>query len=173
MSNLLQHSANRAGRAVAGYAPGQNRPLRGYAGTMATYGAVTAALGGLAQRQGRAVPRASASDIVLIACATHKVARLLAKDAVTSPIRAPFTRFSGPAGDGELAEEVRGAGVKHAIGELITCPFCLAQWVATSLIFGLVFAPRVTRLAATTMTAVAGSDFLQLAYAWAQHKAEG
>jgi hypothetical protein len=28
------------------------------------------------------------------------------------------------------------------MGELLTCPFCLGQWVATGLIFGLVLAPR-------------------------------
>jgi hypothetical protein len=173
VSNLLQTSVDRLGRAVADYAPGQDRPLAGYAGAMSVYGAVTAALGGLAWFQRRDVPRASASDVVLITCATHKLARLIAKDAVTSPIRAPFTQFEGAAGDAELSEEVRGGGVKHAVGELITCPFCLAQWVATGFAFGLIFAPRVTRMVATTMTVVAGSDFLQLAYAWGQRKAEG
>lgn len=173
MSNLLQRSTDRAGRAVADYAPGQDRPLFGYAGAMGIYGAVAAAFSGLARLQRREVPRASTSDVVLIACATHKMARLIAKDAVTSPIRAPFTRFEGPSGDAELAEKVRGEGGKHAVGELITCPFCLSQWVATGFVFGLIFAPRATRLAAATMTAVAGSDFLQLAYAWGQRQAEG
>jgi ABC-type dipeptide/oligopeptide/nickel transport system permease component len=49
----------------------------------------------------------------------------------------------------------------------------VAQWIATGFAFGLIFAPRATRLVASTMTAVAGSDFLQLAYAWGQRKAEG
>jgi hypothetical protein len=79
----------------------------------------------------------------------------------------------GLSGDAELAEKVRGEDVKHAVGELIRCPFCLALWVATSFMFGLIFAPRATRLAAATMAAVAGSDFLQLAYAWGQRQAEG
>lgn len=173
MSNLLQRSTHRAGRAVADYAPGQNRPLRGYTGAIAAYGAAVATSSAVARLQRRVVPDVAASDVVLLACATHKLARLIAQDTVTSPIRAPFTRFSGPSGDSELAEEVRGSGLKHAVGELVTCPFCLAQWIATSFVFGLVFAPRATRLAAMTMSAVAGSDFLQLAYAWAQAKAEG
>jgi hypothetical protein len=118
------------------------------------------------------VPQASPFDVVLVAAATHKLARIIAKDAVTSPIRAPFTEFAGAAGDAELSEEVRGEGTRHAVGELLSCPFCLAQWIATGFAFGLVFAPRATRLVAATMTAVAGSDFLQLAYAWGQQKAE-
>ena len=55
-------------------------------------------------------------------------------------------------------------GVKHAVGELVTCPFCLAQWVGTAFVFGYVTAPRATRLAALTMTTVAGSDVLQFVY---------
>jgi hypothetical protein len=59
------------------------------------------------------------------------------------------------------------------VGELISCPFCTAQWVATGYAAGLVFAPRFTRLVGTTMAAVAGSDWLQLAYARLQQQAEG
>ena len=55
-------------------------------------------------------------------------------------------------------------GLRHAVGELITCPFCLAQWVATGLVFGYATAPKATRLAALTMTLVAGSDVLQFVY---------
>ena len=59
-----------------------------------------------------------------------------------------------------------------AAGELITCPFCLAQWVATGLAAGLVFAPRATRLVMSTFSAVAGADFLQYAYASLQQATE-
>ena len=84
---------------------------------------------------------------------------------MTAPIRAPFIRFEGASGHAEVAEEVREhGGVKHAVGELLTCPFCLAQWVGTGFVFGYVTAPKATRLAALTMTMVAGSDVLQFLY---------
>ena len=60
------------------------------------------------------------------------------------------------------------SGLRHSIGELITCPFCLDVWIATGFTLGLVFAPRVTRLVATAFTAVTGADFLHLLYAKAQ-----
>jgi hypothetical protein len=104
--------------------------------------------------------------------ATHKLSRLIAKDTVTAPLRAPFTRFEGPQGQGELHEEVRGHGARHTLGELLTCPFCLAQWVATAFAAGLVFAPRPTRLVASTFATVAISDALQNVYAFLQKKAE-
>ena len=58
------------------------------------------------------------------------------------------------------------------MGELLSCPFCLAVWVATALTGGLVLAPRVTRLVATILTAVTASDFLQFAYAAAQRSGQ-
>ncbi len=85
---------------------------------------------------------------------------------MTSPLRAPFTRFRGQSGPAELAEDARESSeARHSTGELLTCPLCTAQWVATSFVFGLVVAPRFTRLAASALTAVAGSDALQFAYA--------
>lgn len=160
---------SRVRSAVAGYAPGQDRPLRGYVLTMAGYAGLAGALAGLARLAGRTAPeRVAPGDLLLISCATHKVSRLLAKDSVTSPLRAPFTRYAGPSGDAELGEEVRGSGLRHSVGELVSCPFCLDVWVATGFAAGLVFAPRLTRLAAATFTAVAVSDTLQLVYAAVQ-----
>jgi hypothetical protein len=149
-----------------GYAGDEDRPLRGYSIAMATYVALAAGTAALARWRGRDIPeRPDPTDLVLVAAATHKLSRILTKDAVTSPIRAPFTRYREPSGDGEVMEEVRaGHGLRHAAGELLTCPFCLAMWTAGGLTAGLVFAPRLTRYASATLTAVAASDFLQLAY---------
>jgi hypothetical protein len=64
-----------------------------------------------------------------------------------------------------VSERVIGTGVRHALGELVTCPFCIAQWTATALVAGRVFSPRLTT-GVTTVAALAGtSDYLQLAYA--------
>jgi hypothetical protein len=148
------------------YTNGEQRPLAGDLGAMGVYvGLVSAAAAGV-RASGRELPeRIPVGDAFLLTVATFRLARRLAKDPVTAPIRAPFTRFEGASGHAEVAEEVREhGGVKHAVGELLTCPFCLAQWVGTGLVFGYVTAPKATRLAALTMTMVAGSDVLQFAY---------
>lgn len=158
------------------YAPHEHRPLDGDSAAMGAFGVLAAAVAAAAKVTGRPVPeRPSTQDVVLISIATHKLSRLLAKDSVTSPLRAPFTRYSEPGGAAEVNEDVRdqGSSVRHAVGELITCPFCLAVWVATGLTGGLVLAPRLTRLAATAMTATAVSDFLQMAYSISKEAAEG
>jgi hypothetical protein len=160
-------------RERAEYSQGEDRPLSAYAGGIAVYSTLVATLAGIARAQRRPLPSPTPFEVFLLATATHKLARLVAKENITSAIRAPFTRYEGTAGPAELHEEVRGDGARHAVGELVSCPFCLAQWAATGFVFGMVFAPRATRLVATTMTAVAGSDFLQLAYSWTQQKAMG
>jgi hypothetical protein len=166
----------RVARLRQAYAPHEHRPLGGYLIAMGTYAGVTAALAALAKATHRPMPeRPATADVVLLSIATHKLSRLLTKDAVTSPLRAPFTSYDKPIGSGEVMEQVRdsGSSTRHAIGELLSCPFCLAVWVATGLTGGLVLAPRLTRLVATALTAVAASDFLQMAYAVAQQEAEG
>ena len=147
------------------YRNGSDRPLAGYLSLLSVYTTGTAAAAVAARALGRSAPRRlSPWDVVQLTLATHKVSRMIAKDPVTSPLRAPFTRYEGVSAPSELHEEVRGHGIKHSAGELLTCPMCLAQWVATAFCAGLVLAPVPTRLAMATFTAVAGSDFLQHAY---------
>ena len=148
------------------YSHGEDRPLGGLLGAMSTYLALTAAGAAAVRASGKELPaRIPFGDAVLLSVATFRIARTIAKDPVASPLRAPFTTFQGQSGEAEVAEEVRvHGGVKHAVGELVTCPFCLAQWVGTGFVFGYVTAPRATRLAALTMTMVAGSDVLQFVY---------
>jgi hypothetical protein len=166
-----RHAAHREAEA---YRHGAERPLAPYLGTMVTYGASVAVLAAAGAAAGARLPETvSPWDVTLLGVATYKVSRLMAKDAVTAPLRAPFTEFQGPQGEAELAEQVRGRGLRHAVGELVSCPFCLAQWVATGFAAGLVLAPRATRTVAATFTAVAVSDVLQNVYALLQQKATG
>ena len=157
------------------YSPDEHRPLKGYATALAAYGAAVVGLGLVHRRSGRTLPeRIPPYDLAVLTVATHRVARTLTKDAITSPIRAPFARYVEPSAPAELHEEVRddATGWKHTFAELLMCPFCLAQWTATSFTAGYLFAPRATRVAAATMAAVAGADFLQYAYAAAQQHVE-
>ena len=157
------------------YAPGQGRPLRGYLALMSAYGTFVTGASLLARATGRLPDDVRARDIALCALATHKITRIIAKDSITSPIRAPFTTYEEPGGPAELVEEVRDdeGALKHAAGELLTCPFCLGVWTSTSLATGLLFAPRATRVAAGVFATVALADFLHFAYVAAEKAAEG
>ena len=153
------------------YQGDSERPLAAFSAIMGTYAAAVTGIVVVLRRHRRLLPEhVGAADLALMTVATHKLSRLLAKDPVTSPLRAPFTRFAGSSGPGELREKVRGEGPRKAIGALVTCPFCLGVWVSTGFASALVLAPRATRLAASVLTAVAGADVLQLAYAWLEQK---
>ncbi len=171
LRNTTTRVAQEAAETVRGeadaYRSGEDRPLESFAGLMGVYAALVAT-GTVAARRRGLPERPSWSDIALVAVATHKLSRLIAKDPVTSPLRAPFTRFAGTTGPAELKEEVRGTGARKAVGELLTCPFCVSQWLATGFTFGLVLAPRATRMAAAVLTSVTAADFLQFARAAAE-----
>ncbi|MGD1173225.1 DUF1360 domain-containing protein [Mycobacterium seoulense] len=164
--------ARREADAYRGEAP---RPLGGYVAVLVIYGLVVVVATVVALLSGRTLPeRWRIQDLITVTLGTHKLSRTLAKDAVTSPLRAPFTRYAGTGGPAEVKEEVRNESqLRHSLGELLTCPFCLDMWVATGFAIGLVFAPRFTRLIAGVFTVLAGADFLQLGYAMAQRSAEG
>ncbi|MGW7441985.1 DUF1360 domain-containing protein [Kitasatospora sp. NPDC054795] len=140
----------------------EERPLAGYLALLGTYTSVVAGIGGAAWATRRALPRLGPFEVVMLAGATHQLARMLTKDPVTSPLRAPFTRYRGTAGPAELAEDVRGTGMRHAVGELATCPYCAGLWTATALTAAHIFAPAAARVTTTVLSAVAGADLLQL-----------
>ncbi|HYG97422.1 MAG TPA: DUF1360 domain-containing protein [Solirubrobacterales bacterium] len=161
--------------AVAGYAEPEKRPPFGpYLAFMSIFGSLVSLALLIAKRQGRELPeRVGAGELLLVGTASHKLSRLVAKDKVTSPLRAPFTELEGKGGPAELEERSRGSGVRKAIGELLICPYCLGLWIVAAFSVGLVFAPRVTRFVASLFSALTISDFFQIAYKAAEEKGLG
>ncbi len=153
------------GSLASHYAPGQERPLGAYTILAGAYGTTFAGSLIALRARGHQLPeRPTAPDLLLLGIATHKLSRLIAKDKITSFMRAPFTRFQEPGGQGEVEEQPCGHGLRLAVGELLVCPYCLAQWVAAALTLGLIGAPRLTRLLSSVLVAHTISDFLQVAY---------
>lgn len=161
------------------------------------------------------------SDLALLGLATHKITRTAARDRVTAPIRAPFTKpfeeldgdanpTDAEASDGQSAGEDAGAEgaaslmtasaespqvrtrndssvgaspgqltthddpetaehplartFQHSLGELLTCPYCLAPWVALALHVGYVKQRPAARAVSSVFAAVTVSDVLNRWY---------
>jgi hypothetical protein len=139
------------------------RPLRTYAAIMTVF---LGGFGGVfaAASVRRSLPeRLSTYDLLLAGIAGHKLSRLIVKDEVTAPLRAPFVVVSEDE-EGTLSEEPRGDGFRRAVGELVTCPSCVGQWACAAFVAGLMTAPRTTRATASVFVADAISDFLHVAY---------
>jgi hypothetical protein len=144
---------------------GEEQRLYSYSTLMGLFNLILAVFLLLVKGMGRALPeRVDAKDLVLLGVATHKLSLIGAQDAVTSPLRAPFTELQEKESPKSLDEKPRGKGLRRSVGELVTCQFCLGMWVASFFTYGLVLAPRVTRLIATIFTVVTISDHLHQTY---------
>jgi Protein of unknown function (DUF1360) len=158
------------------YKGGEEMPLAGYASLLGVFSAaLVGVLRAARHTDGSAHTEASQArlgDLLLLGVATHKLSRLLSKDRVTSPLRAPFTEYEGAADASEVQEKSRGTGLQRAIGDLMTCPYCMGPWVATALISGFRKRPRMTRLVSGIFAVVAVSDFLHHTLSAVQKRAQ-
>jgi hypothetical protein len=144
---------------------GGEQPLPSYAAVAGLFNLIFALFLLIARKTGRPIPeRMETRDIALLGVATHKLSLLLAQDAITSPLRAPFTELQEKQSPKNVDEKPRGTGLRRSLGELVTCKFCVGQWVASFFTYGLVFAPAVTRLVASIFAIVALSDHLHQTY---------
>jgi hypothetical protein len=96
-------SIRRWARSQADYRQGEERPLAGYLALLGFYTAGAAAAEALIRMLGRTPARWSPWELTQLALATHKVSRLIAKDAITSPLRAPFTSYQGTTAPSEVS----------------------------------------------------------------------
>lgn len=155
------------------YAHGNPRPLSGYVTLMGVYSLLAGGLLAWARSAAKEDRQLGWGDLARLGVATARLSRLLTKDSVTSPLRAPLTRYAGHGLPSEVNEEVAGWARKrplpHAVAELVTCPFCMAQWTATGLVCAHVLAPRTARLATDILVAAAGADAVQYAVASLEH----
>jgi Protein of unknown function (DUF1360) len=144
---------------------GEEQRLYSYATLMGLFNLIFAVFLLFVKGTGRNIPeQVDTKDLALLGVATHKLSLIGAQDAVTSPLRAPFTELQEKESPKSLDEKPRGKGLRRSVGELLTCQFCLGMWVATFFTYGLVLAPRVTRLIATILTVLTISDYLHQAY---------
>lgn len=159
-------SNGRLGQVASAYDSDGEVNLSGFAGSVAAYAATVTAMAAAGHLRKQGLPGGySTKDLLLGGVAVHKFTRLVSKSSVASPLRAPFTEFQEAAGSGEHSESARGGhGVRHTVGELLTCPFCLGVWVGTGYIAGLVLAPGPARTWAALFTVTSISDGLQLGY---------
>jgi hypothetical protein len=166
MEAAVREVADKASEIKREYAHGEDKPMGSHLILVVIYNAIVGTFLAARWRSGKGFPtRIGAADLLLAGVATHKVSRVIAKDRVTAPLRAPFTEFQEEGGPGEVEEKPRQVGgMRQAIGELLVCPFCLAQWIATAALAGFATVPRTTRFVCSIFAAVTISDFLQILY---------
>ena len=159
MKSLLQSASDIS----TNYSP-TKKPLSAYLGLVGIYSLWTGILMICEAKRPTRLSSLSAEELIVSAIATHKLSRLITKDRVTSPFRAPFAKFVESEGAGEIEDDARGEGMQKAVGELITCPFCMSPWVAAGIATGWAVSPRIARASCGIFAAVGIAHFLHHAY---------
>ncbi len=143
-------------------------PLKGYAVLVGAYSVSAASLFVWASETGRLLKRAHPLDLAVLAVGSHKLARMVSKDRVTTVFRRPFTEYNGTTGalPGESVESARkDRGVmRQAIGELLSCPYCTTTWAATALIGTYLANRKLGRTVGTLLATVSLAEMMQSLY---------
>ncbi len=109
------------------------------------------------KREGPNALTIASSELPVMAMAVFALADVLAKEKVSTWIRGPFVVESIDHRPGVP----QGAGVRYAIGEMLTCTRCVGTWSALGLL-GLRTASPVAGRAASVILALTGAnDILQ------------
>jgi hypothetical protein len=129
---------------------------------MATFAGGLAAAGAIAKVLDRDAREHTSLDLAILALASFKASRTIARDEVTSFLREPFV--AGTAKEG-AEEPVESGDLRQAIGELVTCSRCIGTWVAAGLSGTQIIAPQFGRLLTWTLATAGANDFLQAGFA--------
>jgi hypothetical protein len=148
-----------------GYNKGDEVPLFSYAVLAGIFNLIFVLFLLLAKVSGRPVPeRIKLGDIVLLGVATHKLSWIVSRDAITAPLRAPFTELEEVESPTNVQEKPRDTGLQRSVGELLTCRFCLGMWISAFFAYGLVLFPAATRLVGAIFAILTLSDHLHQTY---------
>lgn len=142
----------------------EDEPLVSYLVAAAMFAGLVGSSLMLLLRAGRKPPVPDLRDLFLLSAATLRLSRLIARDRVMSPLRAPFTEIEVSPG-GTLQEHPRGTGPTRAIGELVTCPRCTAMWASGALCMSYCWAPHTTRTVSLILASSALSDLANRLFA--------
>jgi hypothetical protein len=99
-------------------------------------------------------------DIGLIGLASHRVGRIVAFERVAVPIREPFTATVPDSTGVDETVVARGRGVQWAVGELLSCPTCVASWAALMMYIGMALVPGPTRVLISVLSAAGVAELV-------------
>lgn len=115
----------------------------------------------LARRQnGEAELKLGLTELGVLSMATFALADTIAKQKVSTWLREPFV-VEGP-DHKPVAPE--GHGIRHAIGELLTCTRCVGTWSALGLVGLRVASPTAGATTATVLALAGANDVIQAGF---------
>ena len=120
-------------------------------------GGLTAVVALTRRRERDGTPAIPRRDLPVLAVATFALAVVLAKEKVSTWLREPFVLESAD----HKPVEPEGDGLRHAIGELLTCTRCVGTWSALALVGLRTASPSAGRATANILALAGVNDLMQ------------
>ena len=96
-------------------------------------------------------------DLAVTGAATFALSKVIARERIGSWVREPFV-------EEERGRRPRGSGLRHAVGELLTCTRCVGAWSALGLVGLRLTSPATGRVVNDVLAVSAMNDWLQAAF---------
>jgi Protein of unknown function (DUF1360) len=107
-------------------------------------------------------------DLPPLGLATFALAKTVAREKIATWVRDPFIEESPE----HKPVAPRGQGLRHAVGELLTCTRCVGAWAALAVVGLRAASPRAGQLATAVLATSGINDFLQAGFRYATERAD-
>ena len=129
-----------------------------YMALNAVFGALLAGVV-LAAREGtRNSEPLTSRDLAVTGAATFALSKVIARERIGTWVREPFVEEEEDGG------RPRGRGLRHAVGELLTCTRCVGAWSALGLVGLRLTSPATGRVVNDVLAVSAMNDWLQASF---------
>src|SRR5687767_13751700 len=96
-----------------------------YLALNAVFAALLAGVVVAAREKSHASEPLSSRDLAVTGAASFALAKVIARERIGSWVREPFVEEEE---EEEAGQRPRGRGIRHAVGELVTCTRCVGAW---------------------------------------------
>jgi hypothetical protein len=151
-ASLLQDASR-----IAGAQPRPETEPADYAALNAVWGGLLAGVVLATRDRGARKDPISGLELIPLSAATFALSKVIARERIGSWVREPFVHEEGD-------KEPRGRGLRHAVGELLTCTRCVGAWSALGVVGLRLAAPSSGRVVTNVLAASAANDFLQAGF---------
>ena len=128
-----------------------------YMALNAVFAALLAGVVVAAREKSRASEPLSSRDLAVSGAASFALAKVIARERIGSWVREPFV-------EEEAGGRPRGRGLRHAMGELLTCTRCVGAWSALALVGLRLSSPATGRVVNDVLAVSAMNDWLQASF---------
>lgn len=136
-----------------------------YMALNAVFGALLAGVVVAAHERTRKREPLTSRELAVTGAATFALSKVIARERIGTWVREPFV-------EEENGKRPRGRGLRHAVGELLTCTRCVGAWSALGLVGLRLTSPATGRVVNDVLAVSAMNDWLQAGFRLLCAKAE-